>query len=178
MYAFIGFFYVFVSAYIYKIMTTDDTKPIKIYIDTDIVNENDKYDSHGDCIMSDGGSEGEDDDYVRDEKNYFYDIYKNNVYHDGVSSDKLLVNMTVASEHVRVLQDVHDYMKEDLLVELDLSVDLSDEKTITWSFEYEVDYETDIKREMVGFVHEHVLTHNVVIYYDGERLDETTVLAL
>jgi hypothetical protein len=86
--------------------------------------------------------------------------------------------MTVSSEHVRMLQDVHDYLKENLLVELDLSVDLSDEKTITWSFEYELDYEKDVKREMVSFVHEHILTHNVVIYYDGELLDETTVLAL
>jgi hypothetical protein len=115
---------------------------------------------------------------VRDENCYFYDTYKNNAYKDGVSFDKLRVIMTVNSEHVRVLQDIHDYLKDKLLIELDLSVDLYDEKTITWSIECDVDYETDVRLEMIGFLHEHVLTHEVVIYYNCERLDANSVMVL
>ena len=139
-------------------MLTTNTKPIKIYVDTDIVYGSDKYDSHGDFIMA---SIDYDDDLE-----------------DGNKNDKLLVNMTVDSEHVKVLYEIHDHLKDNLLVELDMSVDLSDEKTIDWTLEYDLKLEHDIKQELIDFVNENVLTHNIVLYYDGERLDATTVLAL
>lgn len=160
-------------------MLTTKTTPVKIYVDTDVVDRDNKYDSQGDFIMAGDDYDYDDDDYVRDDEDYFEDRYENNVYNDDISSsDKLSVNMTVNSEHVRVLHEIHDHLKDNLLVELDLSVDLSDEKTITWTLEYDHELEPDVKQEMIDFVDENVLTHNIILYYNGERLDATTVLAL
>lgn len=161
-------------------MLTAKTTPVTIYVDTDVVDGEDKYDSQGDFIMAgddygdDYGDDGDDEDEDR-----YEDRYETNVYNDDISSsDKLLVNMTVKSDQVKVLHEIHDHFKDNLLVELELSVDLSDEKTITWTLEYEHQLEPDVKQELIDFVDENVLTHNLVFYYNGERLDETTVLAL
>lgn len=151
-------------------MLTTKRTPIEIYVDTDVVGGNNKYDSEGDFIMT--GDRYEDDDH-------FDDKYKNNA-DNGDNGDIFLVNMTVVSEYVRVLHEIHEHLKDNLLVELELSVDLSDEKTIKWTLEYDDDddVEFDVKQELIGFVDENVLTHNIVVYYNGERLDANTILAL
>lgn len=161
-------------------MLTAKTTPVTIYVDTDVVDGDDKYDSQGDFIMA-GDDYGDDygDDGDDEGEDRYEDRYETNVYNDDISSsDKLLVNMTVKSDQVKVLHEIHDHLKDNLLVELDLSVDLSDEKTITWTLEYDDELEPDVKQELIDFVNENVLTHNLVFYYNGERLDETTVLAL
>jgi hypothetical protein len=58
MYAFLGFFYVFITVYIYKILKTDKST-IKIYVDTVIVDGDNKYDSQGDYIMGESEIESE-----------------------------------------------------------------------------------------------------------------------
>lgn len=167
MYAFLGFFYVFVSVYFYK-MSTTKTTPVELYVDTEYLESDSKYNDE-DYVMDDGEMIDEDD--------FFDDRYNVNVYNDNESTnDTLLVNMTVKKEDEKVIYDIYDHLKDNLITESDYSVDSSDKSTTTWTFEYyDMLHEEDIKRELIEYVDENVLTDNIILYFNGERIDNNCV---